>query len=95
MADLSRKPSGTLPSFGDHTHQPSKFKFPLSREFGQKTIVNRAFSSAWFNWLHYDKSQDIMFCFPCLKAFKEKKLTGGNPDKAFISMGLPTVRMHV
>ena len=89
MADLSRKPGGTLPSFGDHPHQPSNFKFPL-REFGRKTIVNRAFQSAWFkrwNWLHYDESQDVVFCLPCLKAFKEKKLTGGNPDKAFISNG--------
>ena len=89
MAGLSRKPGETLPSFGDHPHQPSNFKFPL-REFGRKTIVKRAFQSMWFkrwNWLHYDESQDVAFCFPCLKAFKEKKLTGANPDKAFISNG--------
>ena len=46
--------------------------------------------NTWFkrwNWLHYDESQDVAFCFPCLKAFKEKKLTGANPDKAFISNG--------
>ena len=44
----------------------------------------------WFkrlNWLHYDESQDASFCFPCLKALKEKKLTRANPDKALISNG--------
>ena len=45
----------------------------------------------WFkqwNWIHYDENQDVAFCFPCLKAFKEeKKLTKANPDKAFISNG--------
>ena len=68
MAGLSRKPGQTLPSFGDHPHQSSNFKFPL-REFGRKTIVKRAFQSTWvkrWNWLHYDESQDVAFCFPCL-----------------------------
>ena len=96
MAGLSRKLGETLPSFGDHPHQPSNFKFPL-REFGRKTIVKRAFQSTWFkrwNWLHYDESQDVAFCFPCLKAFKEKKLTGANPDKAFISNGFANWKVY-
>ena len=38
----------------------------FSTEFGQKSIVKRAFQSPWFkrwNWLHYGKSQDVVFCF--------------------------------
>ena len=66
MVGLSRKPGETLPSFDDHPHQPSNFKFPL-REFakngkkrsGYARLVKRAFQSMWFkrwNGLHYDKS---------------------------------------
>ena len=47
MAGLLRKPGETLPSFGDHPHQPSNFKFPL-REFDRKTIGKGAFQSTWF-----------------------------------------------
>ena len=36
-------------------------------------------------WFKQWESQDVTFCFPCLKAFKEKKVIGANPDKAFIS----------
>ena len=54
--------------------------FP-SRTFGSAKKVNRSFQSSWchrFSWIHYDNTQDFVFCFSCCKAAKEGKvrLTG-------------------
>lgn len=73
----------------DQPNQPLNFKFP-QREFGCKTKVKRSFQATWFKrwrWLHYDESNDLAFCYLCTKAYKEKKLTVGNVDKAFILNG--------
>ena len=77
------------PSFGDRPHQPSRFVFP-KREFGRQRRVNRSFQATWFqrwNWLHYDECQDIVFCYLCVKAYREKKLSSGLIDLSFISNG--------
>ena len=83
----SRKPDDTLLLVADQPNQPSNLKFP-KREFGCKTKVKRSFQATWFKrwrWLHYDESNDVAFCYWCIKAYKEKKLTVSNADKAFIT----------
>ena len=83
----SRKPDDTLLLVADQPNQPSNLKFP-KREFGCKMKVKRSFQTTWFKrwrWLHYDESNDVAFCYWCIKAYKEKKLTVSNADKAFIT----------
>ena len=51
-------------------------RFP-SWTFGSAKKVNRSFQSLWchrFSWIHYDSTQDLVFCFSCCKAAKEGKV---------------------
>ena len=74
----------TLPDLEIHLapHQPAagSFSFPLTAFSKQK----RAFSPTWFPqrpWLHYCRSLDAAFCFPCSKAqaLKVHISRGDNP----------------
>uniref|UniRef100_H3AN58 TTF-type domain-containing protein n=1 Tax=Latimeria chalumnae TaxID=7897 RepID=H3AN58_LATCH len=38
-------------------------------------------------WLHYDETNDIDFCFICIRAYKEHKLSSAFVEKSFISVG--------
>ena len=79
----------TTPLIGDHPHQPSEFAFP-KREFGRQTKVKRSFQGTWFkqwSWLHYVEEKDTVFCYLCVKAYRENKLTRGTIDPSFISRG--------
>ena len=78
------------PAIGSKPHQPVSFKFP-KREYGKKTVVKRSFQPQWFSswpWLHYDEQRDLVFCYACVKAYREKKLQCiGNLESAYISTG--------
>ncbi len=71
-------------------HQLKSFDFP-KRSFGKKVPVMRSFQAAWFDrwpWLHYIESRDVVLCFHCAEAKKQKKLNWcNNADEAFISKG--------
>ena len=70
-------------------HQPRSFSFP-KRTFGKKAPVNRSFQASWFeshSWLHYDEANDAAFCYICMKAAKENKLTRCIVDQAFTTKG--------
>ena len=48
-------------------NQPTTIKFP-KRQFGK---FNRPFQGTWFNcfpWLHYDETNDKVFCHTCMRA---------------------------
>ena len=88
---LSKYPRIELstPDVGDKPHQPHLFSFP-KREFGKTVKVNRSFQAAWFkqySWIHYGEEEDAAYCFLCIKAYKERKISVKNTDPAFISTG--------
>ena len=88
-ASLSWKLDDSLLLVAEQPNQPSNFKFP-QREFGCKTKVKRLFQATWFkrwSWLHYNESNDVAFCYFCIKAYRDKKLTVSNADKLFIMNG--------
>lgn len=87
-SDSSRAGSllGGLPEI---PNQPVTFSFP-KREYGQKTVVKRAFQATWFGswkWLHYNEAEDCVHCHLCLTAVKQKLVnpTPGD-DSAFVSI---------
>ena len=68
-------------------HQPRTFSFP-KRQFGKSKPALRSFQASWFgswSWLHYHEATDSAFCFLCAKAIREKKMSSGNADVAFVS----------
>ena len=74
-ADNIAQPSN-MPNIGSKPNQPRHFNFP-KRHFGKKNVVYRSFQAAWFDrwqWLHYDCSRDVAFCFTCIKAIKTGKM---------------------
>jgi len=80
----------STPAIGDKPHQPCEFKFP-KRDFGYKNKVKRSFQSSWFkrwSWLHYIEQDDKVYCYVCVRAYNEGKLTGGNVDASFMVLQL-------
>ena len=81
-----------MPDVGETPTQPKDFKFP-KRAFGVSKPVFRSFQPSWFtkwDWLHYDESKDVAYCFTCVRALKTGKLktTAGNvKDSAFAVSG--------
>ncbi|XP_062585373.1 zinc finger MYM-type protein 1-like [Saccostrea cucullata] len=70
-------------------NQPVNFKFP-KRSFGKKNPELRSFNPTWFKqyaWLHYDEAKDLAFCFTCMVAAKEGKISNFKADGSFISTG--------
>ena len=69
-------------------HRPlSSYSFP-KRPFGKKNPVERSCQAAWFqswSWLHYDEGEDTVFCYICMRAYKERKMSGKSGDTAFVS----------
>ena len=68
-------------------HQPTTFAFP-KRQFEKSKLVMRSFQAGWFRswtWLHYHEATDSAFCFLCAKAIREKKMSSGNADTAFVN----------
>ena len=60
-----------MPNIGDKPHQPaSSFLFPKSKIGSQ----NRNFQHKWFDrfpWIHYNESEDKVYCFLCVKCIKD------------------------
>ena len=84
----SRKKS--LPGLPDKPHHPtSSFVFP-KRTFGHTKPVKCSVHYNWFqSWpfLHYDESQDVVFCHTCVKAFEFNRMkTSKNVADAFVSL---------
>ena len=71
------------PNIDDEPFHPSNtFQFP-TKLIGDK---KRAAVSSWFEkweWLHYEHNTDNVFCFNCVKAYKQKKLSNSKIEKAF------------
>ena len=77
----------TIPSI---PHQPQTFNFP-KRSFGKSKIVERSFQPGWFQkwpFLHYDESNDSVFCHVCTMSFKLKRMKSSTrADPAFVTRG--------
>ena len=79
----------TYPTILAEPHQPKYFNFP-KREFGKKINKKQSFQADWFSkwpWLRYDEDDDTVFCYTCVKAFKELKMSVRNAEDAFIQVG--------
>ncbi|XP_048731003.1 uncharacterized protein LOC125648123 isoform X3 [Ostrea edulis] len=58
------------------------------QSFGKKNPELRSFNSSWFKpypWLHYDEAKDLAFCFTCMGAAKEGKISNSKVGGSFIS----------
>jgi hypothetical protein len=68
-----------------HPHQPSAtFKFP-KRSYGTKL---RSCQPFWFEkwpFLHYDETNDAVYCHTCLSAHYKKRINGPTTDDSFVS----------
>ena len=70
-------------------HQPSTHKF-LKRSFGKNRVVEQSFQASWFlkwKWLHYNESDDLVFCHTCMKANAEGKLKCRALEPSFVTRG--------
>ena len=67
-------------------HPGPEFKFPPREFSGTKRTAHFDWFVKW-KWLHYDENSDSVYCFTCLKAFKENKLKSSKRDSAFIEKG--------
>ena len=71
-------------------HQPpASYKFP-KKSFGKNRVVERSFQASWFQkwkWLHYDESNDLVFCHICMKANAEGKLRCRSLEPSFVTRG--------
>ena len=79
----------SLPTLPDEPHHPtSRFMFP-KRTFGHTKPVKCSAHCNWFHswpFLHYDESQDVVFCHTCVKAFElDRMKTSKNAENAFVS----------
>ena len=79
----------SLPTLPDEPHHPtSRFVFP-KRTFGHtKPVKCSAHCNRFQSWpfLHYDESQDVVFCHTCVKAFElDRMKTSKNAENAFVS----------
>ena len=72
---------------GDNpNHPPQNYKFPVTNVANK----NRSCQSQWFStwkWLHYDASQNRVFCHPCSRAVQEKKCLNKRPSQVFTQSG--------
>ena len=80
----------SFPSLPDKPHHPGRsFSFP-KRSFGKAKPVLCSAQSQWFDtwpFLHYDESQDVVFCHTCVKAFELGRMkTSNNAADAFVSV---------
>jgi len=87
MASNSSSSRFDLPNILFVPHQPTNLVFP-KRAFGKTKVVYRSFQPSWFKqwpFLHYDESNDVVYCHTCITGFKEKKMKSPNANSAFVS----------
>ena len=73
---LGANSSTSYSPIAEKPHQPVTFDSPKT-EYRKHVVVKRNFQAAWFarwTWLHYQESNDCVFCHTCVKAFKEMKM---------------------
>ena len=86
------QPSATdLPDIRNKPNQPRRYQCP-KRSFGKKNVMYRLFQPTWvdrWQWLHYDSSRNLVFCFTCIKVIKtgKMKLSGNMKDSSLIFNG--------
>ena len=74
-------------------HQPRSFRF-LLRSFGW---LRRSFRAEWFSchsWLHYDEGKDLAFCYLCMQARKENKLTSSTEWLLLATRGFSKAKFY-
>jgi len=79
-----------VPDIPDQPHHPAATLVYPEREFGKKTFVRRSFQPSWFMnwpWLHYCKDLDVVFCYTCVSALRQKKMQLNRGDASFVSKG--------
>ena len=67
---------------------PKSFRFP-KRKSGKKG-EEQSFCATWcekYDWLHYDVSADVAFCYLCMQPEHEKFLASKKREPAFITNG--------
>ena len=65
---VSSRHSIALPELSEKPLQPDGMTFPR-RPFGKTKVVHYSFHKQWM-WLHYDASNDLTYCFICVKAIQ-------------------------
>ena len=69
---------------------PNSFNFP-THKFGKTTVVGRKFQSKCFilhPWLHYDETNDQVFCHTCIQAYNQGHLNScNNIEATFMEKG--------
>ena len=76
-----------IPDLSLQPFQPRNIHFHY-RTFGKSAPVNRSFQATWFNWLHYDSTNDSVRCFTCCKAVKDgRAVSTGVTEQAFLVKG--------
>ena len=80
----------TFPVFVDKLHHPIDFALPFW-EIGKKNPTKRSFQASWFKqwkWIHCNEENNSVYCFYCVKAYKENKLNNiPNLQKTYILTG--------
>ena len=75
LSRLTRRSSPSTPDF-----------FPKAAFWEQKKCSFQAQWLAKWPFLHYDEAHDVVFCYTCVKAFKQRKiLSSHNAASAFVS----------
>ena len=72
VLSTSSRRSIALPELSEKPLQPLDMTFPR-RPFGKTKVVHRSFQSMWYKqrkWLHYHASNDLTYCFICVKAIQ-------------------------
>ena len=69
----------------EQPHQSTTFKFP-KRSFG---VTNRSFQPSWFarwRFLHYNKTEDAVYCHTCLLGDCTRRLVPVVADGSLVSI---------
>ena len=80
-----------VPNISEKPNQPpNSFNFP-TRKFGKTNVLGRKFQSKWFilyPWLHYDETNDQVFCNTCIQAYNQGHLNScNNMEATFMKKG--------
>lgn len=91
MANAAAAPTVDVP---DEPHQPLTFTFTFPKRcFSKKSPVFCSFQPTWFSqwpFIHYDETNDVVYCHTCLMGFKMNRMRTNTADPAFVSEVLAT-----
>ena len=66
--------------------QPQNIEFPQRLFSGKLRSFNKHRFSR-FNWIHYDCSKDVAFCFVCIRALSVGAISSNNVEQTFVKTG--------